>query len=70
MADDKTKSGPQDGKMINLGQDHERRYWTEALDIPLEKLTATVRKVGPSVSAVKAELWRDSEHGSESTEER
>ncbi len=47
MADDLKKRQPQDGKRINVNEDWEVEYWTEALGVSKDQLKAGSR---PSVS--------------------
>ena len=56
MPDDLTKKRPQDASKINLSQQHEIDYWTEALHTTEAKLRDAVSKVGPYVSAVREYL--------------
>jgi len=56
--DDKANRGPRDGQRINLTEDHELRYWTEALGITAEKLRETVQRVGPMASNVREALGK------------
>ena len=56
--DDKTKTGPQDAKRINIHEDYEVRYWTKHLGCTPEQLKAAVGKVGVMAEAVEAELKR------------
>ena len=56
MADDKTKKGPADSSRINISEDYEIAYWTDALGVSKEKLEDAVKQVGPSVKAVKEHL--------------
>jgi hypothetical protein len=58
MADDKGNRGPQDRSRISFREDYEVRYWTDKLGISREQLEDAVKKVGPSVDAVEAELRR------------
>jgi hypothetical protein len=58
--DDKSKRAPQDGQRINLSEDYEVRYWTEALGVSAEKLRETVQRVGPMASDVRQALGRKS----------
>jgi len=58
MADDKTNRGPQDRSRISLTEDYEVEYWTDKLGISKSQLEDVVRKVGPSASAVEAELGK------------
>lgn len=56
MSDDLKNKGPADRSRIAMGEEHEVRYWTEALGVSREKLQAAVDKVGNSAEAVKKEL--------------
>lgn len=56
MADNPSDRGPQDRARINLGQEHEVRYWTHELGVTEEQLRDVVAKVGTSAEKVKAEL--------------
>ena len=57
--DDLTRKGPEDPAKINISQPWEIAYWTKELGISETKLIALVKKVGPEVSNVKAELRRE-----------
>ena len=57
--DDLTRKRPEDPTKININQQWEIDYWTKELGISETKLIALVNKVGPEVSNVKAELWRE-----------
>ena len=56
MADDKTKKGPADSSRININEDYEVAYWTDALGVTKDNLDKAVKSVGPSVKAVKEYL--------------
>jgi hypothetical protein len=56
MSDDLKNRGEQDRAHISLSEEHEVRYWTKALGVTKEELTAVVYKVGNSVEAVRREL--------------
>jgi hypothetical protein len=56
MADDKTKKGPADSSRINLNEDYEVAYWTEALGVSEEKLQEAVKEAGTSANAVREHL--------------
>lgn len=56
MADNLSNRGPADRSRINLSEDWERRYWTEALGISEEQLRTAVKAVGSSADAVRAHL--------------
>jgi hypothetical protein len=56
MADDPNVRGPQDRARINVGQEHEVRYWTKALGVTEQQLRDAVRAVGPMAEKVRAHL--------------
>jgi len=56
MSDDLSKRGQQDRSRINVNEEHEVRYWTEALGVSREQLVAAVERVGVSADAVRAHL--------------
>ena len=56
MADDLTNRGPQDRTRVNVNEEHELRYWTDALGVSAERLRAAVDRVGVSAEAVRQEL--------------
>ena len=58
MADDTTKTAPQDASRINIHEDYEVRYWTKRFGVTAEQLRAAVTKVGTSANAVEQELKR------------
>ncbi|MCE6989853.1 DUF3606 domain-containing protein [Dyadobacter sp. CY323] len=58
MADDKTKRGPADSSRINLSEDYEVAYWTEALGVSKEKLVEAVKETGTSAKAVREYLGK------------
>jgi len=58
MSDDKTNRGPADGKRINVNEDYEVRYWTKEFGISEDTLRDAVKRVGPVVDDVRAELRR------------
>lgn len=58
MADDTSNRGAQDRNRINLGQEHEVRYWTKALGVTKEALEAAVAKVGSSPDRVREHLGK------------
>jgi len=58
MADDKTKTAPQDAGRINVHEDYELQYWTKKFRVTPEKLREAVSKVGTSAEAVERELQR------------
>ena len=58
MSDDLKNSGQQDRSRINVHEEHEVRYWTEALGVSREELERAVKQVGVSASAVREHLGR------------
>ena len=56
MADNKSKTRPQDSSRINIHETYEVQYWTEALGISKEELTKVVQEVGTSAEAVRQAL--------------
>jgi hypothetical protein len=58
MSDDLKNHGAQNRARINLSEEHEVLYWTKALGVTKEELTAVVYKVGNSVEAVRRELGK------------
>jgi hypothetical protein len=53
MADDLKNRGAQDRARIALGEEHEVRYWTEALGVTKEELQRAVDQVGNGADAVR-----------------
>lgn len=60
MSDDLNKRGQQDRSRINVHEEHEVRYWTEALGVSREQLERAVAEAGPVADAVRAHLARKS----------
>jgi len=58
MSDDLNKRGQQDRSRINMHEEHEVRYWTEALGVTREELQRAVDQVGVSAAAVREHLGR------------
>ena len=58
MSDDLKNRSPQDRARINLGEEHEVRYWTQALGISKAQLAAAVQAVGSSADRVRAHLGK------------
>lgn len=58
MADDLSNRGAQDRARVNLNEEHELRYWTEALNVSEAQLRTAVRAVGASAEAVRNFLDR------------
>lgn len=53
MSDDLSQRGGQDRSRIALEQDHEVRYWTQALGVSKDELASAVKQVGNSADAVR-----------------
>jgi len=58
MADDKSKTGPQDAARVNVNEDYEVKYWSGKFGCTAEQLKAAVKKVGVMANDVEAELKR------------
>lgn len=54
--DDMSKRGPTDRNRINLSQEHEVKYWTQALGVSKAALEAAVREAGTSADKVRSYL--------------
>lgn len=53
MADDLSNRGPQDRARIAMTEEHEVRYWTNALGVTKEELQRAVDAVGNSAEKVR-----------------
>lgn len=60
--DDLKNKGAQDRARINVNEEHEVRYWTDALGISEQRLRELVKEVGPGVDAVRAQLGNRQGH--------
>ncbi|MDR7296356.1 hypothetical protein J2X16_001695 [Pelomonas aquatica] len=56
MADDKSKSGGQDRKRINLNEDYEVRDWAAKFGVSQEDLRKAVAQVGDRAEDVERHL--------------
>lgn len=56
MADDPKQRNSPDSKRISIQEDHEVRYWTEALGVSREELEEAVRRVGNSADDVREHI--------------
>ncbi len=56
MSDDKTKTGPQDPKFVNVNEDYELRYWSGKFGVTSDQLKAAVKAVGTSTNKVAEHL--------------
>ena len=61
MADNLANKGPQDRNRINLNEDWERRYWTQALHCSENELKNAVNVVGNSAAEVRLFLDKGQE---------
>lgn len=58
MSDDKSKSGGQDRKRINVHEDYELRDWSKKFGVSPEELKKAVEQVGDSAEAVQKHLGK------------
>ena len=58
MSDNKSNRGPADAQRINVNEDYEVTYWTQALDVSEEKLRETVKRVGVMAKDVREALGK------------
>ena len=56
MSDDLKNRGEPDRSRISLTEEHEVRYWTQALGVDKERLAAAVKAVGSSADRVREHL--------------
>lgn len=56
MAEDFSNRGPQDRAKINVTEDHEVQYWTDALGVTEETLRIAVAAAGTSAQNVRDHL--------------
>ena len=56
MADNKSNVGSPDRDRIAMVEDHEVRYWTEALGVSKDRLQQAVDTVGSSAAKVRQHL--------------
>jgi len=56
MSDDKTRSGGQDRKRINVHEDYELRDWSKKFGCSPEQLKKAVADVGDNAEAVEKHL--------------
>jgi len=56
MADDRTIRDARERARINLSEDYEVRYWTQALGVSKEELIRLVQQHGDSVEKVRKAL--------------
>ena len=58
MSDNLSDRGNQDRLRINVHEEHEVRYWTEALGISKEELEQAVKAVGVMAADVRRHLGK------------
>lgn len=58
MSDDLNKRGAPDRLRINVHEEHEVRYWTEALGVSREQLEQAVKAVGVMAADVRKHLGK------------
>lgn len=58
MTDDKSKTGGPDRERINVNEDYELQYWTNALGVSADELREAVKAVGPTAAAVRQRLGK------------
>jgi hypothetical protein len=58
MADDLKQTGKPDDQRINVEQDHELNYWSNALGVSRDELKRAVQQAGPFVRNVRQHLNR------------
>ena len=58
MSDNTAQRGPADRSRINMSQDHEVRYWTQALGVSEDELRRAVGTVGSSADKVREHLGK------------
>jgi len=58
MADDLNNRSGQDRLRINVNEEHEVRYWTEALGVSRDELVRAVQAVGVMAADVRSHLGK------------
>ncbi|AVJ33266.1 DUF3606 domain-containing protein [Stenotrophomonas sp. MYb57] len=58
MSDDKKNAGSPDRDRVNVNEDYEIQYWTNALGVSADELRAAVQAVGPTAAAVRKHLGK------------
>ena len=58
MADNKSKTAPQDASRVNVHEDYEVAHWTKKWGVTKAALEAAVKKAGTSANAVAKELGK------------
>ena len=58
MADNLVNRGQPDRSLINMGEEHEVKYWTKHLGVSRDELQLAIDKVGNSATAVRKQLGK------------
>ena len=58
MSDNLNLRGTQDRSRISMREDHEVRYWTEALGVTKDQLEKVILEVGNEADAVRKALGK------------
>lgn len=56
MSDEKTKRGDAGRRRIDIDDENDLRYWSEAFGITPDRLRVVVGKVGPMADRVREEI--------------
>jgi hypothetical protein len=56
MADNKTKTAPQDSRKVNLSENYEVQYWTNRFGCTPTELETAVKEAGPMAKDVEKQL--------------
>lgn len=56
MADDKSKTRPQDASRVNVNEQYEVAYWSQKFGVTPDALKQAVKKVGVIAKDVEKEL--------------
>jgi hypothetical protein len=67
MSDDTAQRGSADRNRINMSQEHEVRYWTQALGVSEDELRRAVGEVGVSAQKVREHLKSGANKGPTNT---
>jgi hypothetical protein len=67
MSDDTAQRGSADRNRINMSQEHEVRYWTQALGVSEDELRRAVGEVGVSAQKVREHLKSGANKGPANT---
>jgi hypothetical protein len=67
MSDNLKDRSQQDRSRIDVGQEHECRYWSEKFGVSAEQLKSAVQQVGPMAEDVEKHLRAASASGFQGT---